>query len=165
MTIKTVRVLQSVAVILYAAALAIAILAVPLQSSFLSLYGRSGANDPRVIPFGAIAKALLNFVPAVIYLVLLKKWKPTVKGSRALSIAFAVALAVQQILLSFILNFLVDMIVSRLYGVSVLAAYTVLSGAISWISVFFTVPAEILMLLSLGGYWGKDLTWIENCTR
>ena len=156
MSLKAARILHVVASALFVLALLASILAIVFQEQIKMLY----TADPEVIafrsaPIGSILGILLRLLIAMAYMILLFALKPSKGGSIAVVIVFAVVLFLTSALISPLLSTAATAITGRYYGSRTLAAVSMLETGAGFLTRFFTVPASLLMLLSMGGYWGK----------
>ena len=156
MSLKAARILHVVASALFVLALLASILAIVFQEQIMMLY----TADPEVIafrsaPIGSILGILLRLLIAMAYMILLFALKPSKGGSIAVVIVFAVVLFLTSALISPLLSTAATAITGRYYGSRTLAAVSMLETGAGFLTRFFTVPASLLMLLSMGGYWGK----------
>ena len=155
MSIKTCRTLQIISFVLFTLALLSALLAIPFQKPILSIY----TSDPEILsrfnfPWGALLKTLLLFTLALIYLILVfQRMSPG--GSRATVIIFAILTGFQLALVIPLLDVLVTSLVGQ-EGQMAMVHYNYLNSAVTFVTAFLLVPAEILMFLSMGGFFGKD---------
>ena len=102
----------------------------------------------------SIVNTVIRLLIAGVYLVLILLLKPTKGGSIAVVIVFSVLLVLNGVLISPLIGLGFQSAVAR-YGAVMMASHAALSGFVSGLVSFFTVPASILMYLSMGGYWGK----------
>ena len=107
------------------------------------------------LPVNTILGCSVSLLIAVLYLVLILALKPSKGGSIAVVIVFAVVLFLTSALISPLLSTAATAITGRYYGSRTLAAVSMLETGAGFLTRFFTVPASLLMLLSMGGYWGK----------
>lgn len=155
MSVKTCRVLQIIAFVLFALAFLCAILAIPFQKFLVSIY----TSDPAVLaefnfPWQALLHSFFLLIPALIYLILvLKPMSPG--GSKATVIVLAIHLGFLLILILPLLSTFITSEVAR-EGQIALVHYNNLNSITSIVTSLLTVPAEIMMLLSMGGFFGKD---------
>ena len=155
MSIKTCRVLQIIAFILFALAFLGAILAIPFQKTIISIY----TSDPTVLsefnfPWAALLRSFLLLIPALVYLILVfQRMAPG--GTRATVIILAIVMGMTLALSIPLLDLLVTTLVGQ-EGQIAMVHYNYLNSAVSLITAFLLVPAEILMFLSMGGFCGKD---------
>jgi len=155
MSLTCARILHIVAFALFLLAFLVPILAIPFQGQIKSLY----TTDPEVlmvtsVPIEAIVNTVIRLLIAGVYLVLILLLKPTKGGSIAVVIVFSVLLVLNGVLISPLIGLGFQSAVAR-YGAVMMASHAALSGFVSGLVSFFTVPASILMYLSMGGYWGK----------
>ena len=155
MSVKTCRVLQIVAFVFFALAFLGSVLAIPFQKSLVSIY----TSDPEILsqfhfPWQALLRSFLLLIPALIYLILvLQPMSPG--GSKATVIVLAIHMGILLALILPLLSMFITTEVAR-EGQYALAHYNDLNGITSAVTSFLTVPAEILMFLSMGGFFGKD---------
>lgn len=150
MSNKTSKNLQLAAVILFGLALLAIIAATVFQQTVKQLY-HTDANALRVtsIPWSALITVTLQLILSVVCLAVIAK-QPSRGKAIALTVIAAVLYAVISAVVSPLLSTAVTAAVSR-KGIDQMASYASLAQAVSLVSAVFTVPAGILMLLSLGG--------------
>ena len=156
MSLNTARILHVIASALFLLALLASILVIFFQAQIKQLY----TQDPEVIafrsvPIGPIVNILIRLLIAMVYMILLFALKPSKGGSIAVVIVLSVLLLLHGILITNTVN-LLSQASANAYGVYAVASYSAVSGAASRLSAFFTVPASILMAVSMGGYWGQS---------
>ena len=157
MKLTTARVLQIVAAALFVLALLASVLVIVFQAQIKQLY----TQDPEVIafrtvPIGTIIGTLIRLLIAAVYTILLFALKPSKGGSIAVVIVMAALLLLDGILISPVIGLASQMSVNS-YGTYAVASYSAVSRAASVFSSLFAVPADILMVISIGGYWGQNV--------
>lgn len=155
MSIKTCRVLQIIAFVLFAVTFLGIMLSIPLQRSIVSLY----TTDPAILdhfdfPWAALARSVLYLLPALLYLIFVHR-RMSPGGSRAVVIVFCIVMGVTLTVTGPLLDMLITSLAGK-EGALAFTYYTSYNNAVSFISGFTIVPAEILMFLSMGGFYGKD---------
>ena len=155
MSIKTCRVLQIIAFVFFALAFLCAVLAIPFQKFLVSIY----TSDPAVLsefnfPWQALLHSFLLLIPALVYLILVLQ-PMSAGGSKATVIVLAIHMG---ILLALVLPALSMFITSQVgkEGYIALTYYNSLNNITSSAISFLVIPAEIMMFLSMGGFFGKD---------
>lgn len=156
MNLKTARILQIVAFVLFALALLISIACVFAQGPIKKL---SSANpdimEAFVIPYQVIIPCFIRALLALIAHLILSN-RPTRDVTAALTIVMTALFVILGVGLS---NTLVNSLITGLIanrGASVLAAHSIVTGFASSAVSFFSTPATLLMFLALGGACGKD---------
>ena len=155
MSVKTCRVLQIVAFSLFALALLGTFLAIPFQKAIISIY----TSDPEILsqfnfPWGSMLRCFLYLIPALIYLILVfRRMSPG--GSRATVIALAIVTGLTMAFSAPLFDTMITALVGQ-EGQWHMVHYNYLNGGVSFVTAFLLVPAEILMFLSMGGFFGKD---------
>ena len=155
MSVKTCRALQIAAFVLLALAFLGSIAAIPFQKSILSLY----TSDPEILnrfnfPWAANLSTFLMLIPALIYLILVFRHMAP-GGSKATVIILAIVTGFLMALVIPVLTMLITTLVNK-EGMWATVHYNYLNNAVSTATAFLTIPAKILMFLSLGGFFGKD---------
>lgn len=155
MSIKTCRILQIIAFALFAMSFLGALLAIPFQKTIISIY----TTDEAVLsefnfPWAALLRTFFLLIPALVYLILVFR-SMTPAGTRAAVIVLAIVMGVTMALCLPLLESWITVLVGQ-EGTIAMAHYSSLNGAVSFLTAFSIVPAEILMLLSMGGFFGKD---------
>ena len=155
MSVKTCRTLQIIAFILFALAFLGTLLAIPFQKAIVSIY----TSDPAVLsefnfPWAALLRTFFLLIPALVYLILVFR-SMTPAGTRAAVIVLAIVMGLTMALFLPLLDLGITALVNR-EGMIAAAHYSSLNGAVTFLTAFSLVPAEILMLLSMGGFFGKD---------
>ena len=165
MSLKTCKILQTIAVILFALAFLIVLLSVPMKNMFINLAYPNynilvSGNSPdsfRVSVFPTI-----NFTAALVYLgislvhfYVLKK--PDKKYILISVIACSIAFLIYKLLSPALNSYFTERAFARgdAEGNAYYNVYGMLENALYSITSFLTVPASILMFLSLGGSIGK----------
>ena len=157
MSLKAARILHVVASALFVLALLASSLAIVFQEQIKMLY----TADPEVIafrsaPIGSILGILLRLLIAMAYMILLFALKPSKGGSIAVVIVFAVLLLLDGVLITPVIGLISQAGVNS-YGTLAVASYSIVSRAASTLSSLFAVPANVLMVISMGGYWGQSV--------
>ena len=155
MSIKTCRILQIIAFALFAMSFLGALLAIPFQKTIISIY----TTDEAVLsefnfPWAALLRTFFLLIPALVYLILVFR-SMTPAGTRAAVIGLAIVMGLTLALFLPLLDLGITALVNR-EGMIAAAHYSSLNGAVTFLTAFSIVPAEILMLLSMGGFFGKD---------
>ena len=155
MSIKTCRILQIVAFILFAMSFLGALLSIPFQRTIVSIY----TTDEVVLsefnfPWAVLLRTFFLLIPALVYLILVfQRMAPA--GTRTTVIVLAIVMGVTMALCLPLLETWITVLVGQ-EGTIAMAHYSSLNGAVSFLTAFSLVPAEIMMLLSMGGFFGKD---------
>ena len=155
MSLKTCRVLHTIAFVLFALAFLLAILAIPFQKGLISLY----TSDPDVLshfnfPWGTLLRCFFWMIPALLYLILVYR-RMAPGGTKAVVIVLAILSGLQMLLFIPVLETWITALISK-EGMIATMHYNSLNGAASFLTSFLLIPAEILMFLSMGGFCGKD---------
>jgi|GEM_PF-5332721 len=164
MSLKTCKILQTIAVCLFALAFLIVLLSVPMKNMFINLaypnrIGISG-NTPDILRVSVFPT--INFTAALVYLgislvhfYVLKK--PDKKYILISVIACSIAFLIYKLLSPALNSYFTERAFARgeADGNAYYNVYGMLENALYGITTFLTVPASILMLLSFGGSIGK----------
>ena len=165
MSLKTCKILQTIAVILFALALLIAVLSVPLKNALLRLVypgGTLSALDTDV--FAVSVFPSMSFIAALVYLgislihfTVLKN--PLKKHVLASVIACSIVFCVYKVSFPALNDYFINRALLRgeADGSAYFSAYAMLENALYGILSFLTVPGSILMFLSLGGSIGRGM--------
>ncbi len=164
MSLKTCKILQTIAVCLFALAFLIVLLSVPMKNMFINLaypnrIGISG-NTPDILRVSVFPT--INFTAALVYLgislvhfYVLKK--PDKKYILISVIACSIAFLIYKLLSPALNSYFTERAFARgeADGNAYYNVYGMLENALYGITTFLTVPASILMFLSFGGSIGK----------
>jgi len=156
MSLTTVRVLQIIAAALFLLALLSSILVITFQAQIKMMY----TDQPEVIafrsaPIGPIINILIRLLIAMVYLLLVFALKPSKGGSIAVVIILLSLLILDGVLISPAVSLLAQASANA-YGSYASVSYSIVNSAAGTLSSFFTAPAYILMVISMGGYWGQN---------
>ena len=160
MSLKVSRIFGILSAVLFGAALAVSLFSFLLRPLIFRLMNAPESlydAEQSYLPVNTIVSCAVSLLIAALYLLLLLLLKPSRGGSIAIVIVFAVVLFLRQALLSPLLSTAVTSLTARWYGAETLAAVSILENGASFLTAFFTVPAMLLLLLSMGGYWGKSV--------
>ena len=155
MSTKASKILQLIAFILFALALVVSVASIFAQVPIKRLYGAGGeVLAIRSVPFAAIAAALIHVVLALIYM-LVVFGKPSRGATKAVGIVMAVLFVLFDAIVIPVIGMGITAAVAR-RGTAFLSSYSALSSGVSSIMNILTVPATILMFLSVGALFGRD---------
>ena len=160
MSLKVSRVFGILSAILYGIALAVSLFAFLLRPLIFRLMNAPEAffnAEQSYLPVNSIVNCAIGLLIAALYLMLILLLKPGRGGSIAVVIVFAAVLIIEGVLIAPLVSTALTAFTGRLYGAETLAAVSVLESGTSLLTSFFRVPASLLMLLSMGGYWGKSV--------
>ncbi len=156
MSLKTAKTLQIIAFALFAFALLLSVVSIFAQNLFKSLFGApSDAYDIRVIPYQPILYCFVRTVLALIYLLIICG-HPTRKGTIAITIVMTILFVLLDTVISPVVGTTITFLTGNSGGALSLAATNAVVNGVQLITRFFTIPAALLMFLSLGGACGKD---------
>ena len=164
MSLKTCKILQTIAVCLFALAFLIVLLSIPMKNMFINLaypnrIGISG-NTPDILRVSVFPT--INFTAALVYLgislvhfYVLKK--PDKKYILTSVIVCSIAFFIYKVFSPALNNYFTERAFARgeAEGNAYYNVYAMLENALYSIISFLTVPGSILMFLSLGGSIGK----------
>ena len=155
MSVKTCRILQIIAFSLFVLALLLTIVSVFCQTFIKSIY----TTAPEILsqfnlPWGAFFRCLLYVILGLVSMILVLIPMSS-GGSRAVTIIMAIVTGVHMGLILPALDMLINTLAGQ-EGMIEFSAYNYLNSAVSLVVSFLTVPALILMLVGLGGFFGKD---------
>ncbi|MBQ7491076.1 MAG: hypothetical protein IJT76_00500 [Clostridia bacterium] len=155
MRTKTCRTLQSVAFFLFVLALLACVALFFLQTPVKRLYGvDEQVLAIRSIPYHSIIACLVYVILALVWLLVTYN-RPSQGTIAAAGIVLAIFFGVFDAILLPAGNRLIAIFIGR-QGVDALASNATLEEVVSSIRVLLTVPAKILMFLSIGGMLGQD---------
>ena len=155
MSTKTSKILQLIAFILFAVALLVSIASIFAQVPIKRLYGAGGEILAiRSVPFASIAAAIIHVVLALIFMLVIFG-KPSRGAVKALGIVMAVLFVLFDALIIPLIGMGITGLVAR-RGAAAISSYSVLSSGVSFLTSILSVPATILMFLSIGALFGKD---------
>ena len=150
MSNRTSKNLQLAAVILFSLALLSVIAATVFQQTVKQLYHCDpSALEITSIPWPELISRTLYLILSIVCLVVIAK-QPSRGKAIALTVIAAVLFAAFSAVITPAVSTATTMTVSR-QGADHLASYVSLTQATSFVSDVFSIPASILMLLSLGG--------------
>lgn len=150
MSNRTSKNLQLAAVILFSLALLSVIAATVFQQTVKQLYHCDpSALEITSIPWPELISRTLYLILSIVCLVVIAK-QPSRGKAIALTVIAAVLFAAFSAVITPVVSTATTMTVSR-QGADHLASYVSLTQAASFVSDVFSIPASILMLLSLGG--------------
>ena len=155
MSVKLCRLLQIIAVALYALALFVCLLSIPFAGPLSGLFNDRLEIVFRV-PIEALVRCLVMLVLSALFLIV-----SLTRAPRGLIIAAVVVVASLTVLYGVLFSPLISVLVSRMLlaqGAASMSAYSALNSAVSLLTGAITSPALILMFLSMGGMLGKDLS-------
>ena len=155
MSTKTSKILQLIAFILFAVALLVSIASIFAQVPIKRLYSSSEEILAiRSVPFASIAAAVIHVVLALIFMLVIFG-KPSRGAVKALGIVMAALFVLFDALIIPLIGMGITGLVAR-RGATALSSYSVLSSGVSFVTSILSVPATILMFLSIGALFGKD---------
>ncbi len=152
MTMRTARILQMLAVILFAFALLAAVLYIPLQDVWKSFYVLDESSIVRTVPAADIVRQGIFLFLAVCYFLLLGT-----KARGPLKVPIVI-IAVLYALLSVVIFPLVSQLAVRIagaVGTAQVVSLSVQSSYMGFTAAPLTAVAGMLMLFSMGGAYGK----------
>lgn len=150
MSNKTSKNLQLAAVILFGLALLSVIAATVFQQTVKQIYHTNpSALKITSVPWPALVSCALYLILSIVCLVVIAK-QPSRGKAIALTVIAAILFAAFSAVITPAVSTATTMTVSR-QGADHLASYVSLTQAASFVSNVFSIPASILMLLSLGG--------------
>ncbi len=156
MRLVTSRILGILAAGLSLLALLLALLSPLFKNLIFRLFNMPEAlADQPAFPVNAVVSAAVFFLIAALYLLLLLLLKPSRGGSIALVIVFAAVLFLNGAVVMPLLSTALTTATGVIRGAAALAARSTMESAAGYLVSFFTVPANLLMLLSMGGYAGQ----------
>ena len=165
MSLKTCKILQTIAVILFALAFLIVLLSIPMKNTFINLaYPNYNILVSGYSPdsFRVSVFPTINFTAALVYLgislvhfYVLKK--PDKKYILTSVIVCSIAFFIYKVFSPALNNYFTERALARgeAEGNAYYNVYAMLENALYSIISFLTVPGSILMFLSLGGSIGK----------
>ena len=150
MRMNAVRILQIIAVALFAFALLLSVISIPAQNVIKQFYASNASlQTVRVVPYASIISCLIYALLASVCLLLCLR-NPT----RQTTIIITVTAAILFVLLDTIILRLVGVCFTGMYAkreIEYIAAYNYVETGVAVLVSFFTVPAKALLFLSLGG--------------
>ena len=150
MSNKTSKNLQLAAVILFGLALLCAACSIFMQEQLKGLcHADPAVLAVKSIPWSALISCAFHLILSVVCLVVIAK-NPSRGKAIALVIVSAVLLALSTAIFQPALSMAFVALESR-SGIEQVASYTALMSAVSMVTGVLTAPANVLMLLSLGG--------------
>lgn len=155
MSIKTCRTLQLIAVILFATALLLTLLAIPFQSHIKQIYNPDPAiREVRSIPYEMLISTGFQLLLSVICLAVIAS-RPSRGGAIALTIVIALLLGIFRVIVYPALSALIIRSISMRGAAAITSHMALSNGLTTFLVNLFACPASILMLLSLGGCIAK----------
>lgn len=163
MSLKTCRILQTIAVILFALAFLFVLLSIPFKNTLLSLTQSELLEDTSdfsvfhvsIFPTINFTGALFYLALALIHFAVLKK--PVKKYVLASVIICSLLFIVYKVFTPALNNYFSSRVYENRqdYQPGYYTAYALVENSLYSLLPFFTVPGSILMFLSLGGSIGK----------
>lgn len=160
MSRKAIRVLAVLAFSLYAAAMIFSALAVTVFRTFIlqlsgafespHLFAAAGSTP---VPAAALFVLFMEFGVSLTLMILAFRLR-TDPGSRVAVIVLAILLAIFRAM-SYPLSIAQNLSVAHSLGAESLAVMSAMNGTLSVIETVLSVPANILMLLAMGGFCGR----------
>ncbi|MBR4459303.1 MAG: hypothetical protein IKS31_10135 [Clostridia bacterium] len=159
MSRKAIRVLAVLAFSLYAAALTVSVLLITVfRISVLQQFGFDHHTLPDMvwkvpIPFVSLSLLLLEFVISLVLMILAFRLR-TDRSSRVAVIVLAILLGIL-VLLSYPASTLQSISIARSMGPEGVIVHNAMSSAVSTTGSVLIGPANILMLLAMGGFCNR----------
>lgn len=156
MSLKTSRIFGILAAALYGLALIVSLLTILFRVPILRLYHAPEEMYAAAgIPVNTIVRCAVFFLVILLYAILILALKPSRGGSIAIAVVFAAVLLLLNGVLFPLLSTASTLFVGYRMGAMSLAGNSVMETGASFLTSFFTTPAFLLALISMGGYWGK----------
>ncbi len=153
MSLKAIRVLSTIAFCLFAAALLVCVLSIPLYRPLLSIYGIREEDAQMTIPLPSLISIIASCGIALALMIMTRKLR-TDQASKIAVIVLAVIIIVKPII-NLLISYVSRWYVIRVFGYKTLASYFALSNVLSLILTPLTSPASLLMLLAMGAFCNR----------